>query len=122
MSETGKQVAVTLREGETFQVRFEGREEFVDISGNGHIKLDMVTHGRGEYLFGSTNMSEGWAKSQQFDAQRGFTLAEVEPDPKWQYQEYLHLLLQCQAAGHEVHKEIGQTLAALHKLIFPEGA
>jgi hypothetical protein len=37
---------------------------------------------------------------------------------RYQYQEYLQVLIAIQTAGHDVHAEINETLAKLNKIIF----
>lgn len=46
------------------------------------------------------------------------TPAQDDHAKRWQYQEYLQVLLAVQAVGHDVHREIEDTLAKLNEIIF----
>lgn len=51
-----------------------------------------------------------------------YGLANAAIDPRWEYTQYLQILIEAQKAGHDCHAEMNDTIKTLHELIFKKSA
>lgn len=106
MSVAGKRVAVMLGEEDTFQVRFEGRDEYVEVDGRGRVFINSINTGSTQSVFSSaaSNMT---LQGQLHDTPTRTKLENIS--------NYLYMLGNVQQSGHDVHKEIDEALKQYRK-------
>lgn len=101
-----------LGEFETIRVKFEGREEHVEISGNGEVRVDSINTGQSVNIFKSEDETTGSYSGQ----------ASGSIDNGWdtfrKQSEYIQLLVQIQGADHNVHKEFDEAIAKIKELTY----
>jgi hypothetical protein len=95
--------AIILKQDDSVVIQFEGRQEKVDISGNGFIGYDLVNVGHTEYLFGGQQGNQSCDKSSR------------QPDRLDKIERYLHMLYDAQKVDHAVHQEIDEALKQFKK-------
>jgi hypothetical protein len=106
MSETKE--AKVLGEFETIRIKFEGREEYLEISGNGNVSADYGTHGNNMNLFQATaSISDG----ATYNAGSGWENFQKQS-------QYLDILIKVNDSGHKVHEEIDEAVKKLKEITY----
>lgn len=106
-----------LAEYETIRVKFAGRDEYLEISGNGEVQVDCGESGEHFRMFSHGGEDPLLAQGSMYDNE---TCSLPTVEPTWKYTQYLQILLETHKAGHECHKEIGEVMTKLHALIMDQ--
>lgn len=110
-----------LGDYETLRIGFDGREEYVEISGNGNITIDRGNTGSTIGVFHSGQGDYTKSVHQTLDESRlsqGKAPGYHDTGTIEQCREYMDILIQLQHADHNVHAEIEDTLKKMRVLYF----
>jgi hypothetical protein len=62
------------------------------------------------------------AEMEPIDKYNESTVKSIVDDMRYEYAQYLQILIEAQKAGHDCHAEMNETIKALHGLIFAKTA
>lgn len=58
----------------------------------------------------------------EYDDRKISGLSQASIEPRWEYVQYLQILIEAQKAGHDCHYEMNETIKAIHSLLFKKTA